>query len=91
MPWQDDLAATVGKAVFSSFKDKARQMMVEGAEKRGLDWTGVVKALEVTNNSSKLSCSRASASIHNLGADTCLAVSLSKYKVAVGVRLKSPF
>lgn len=48
-PWEDDLVTTIGKAAFSSFKDKARDMMVKGAEKRGLDWTGVVNNLKVTN------------------------------------------
>lgn len=48
-PWEDDLVTTIGRAAFSSFKDKARDMMVKGAEKRGLDWTGVVNDLKVTN------------------------------------------
>lgn len=47
-PWDEDLPTTVAKAAFSSLKDKARDMMVKGAEKRGLDWTGIVESLKVT-------------------------------------------
>lgn len=43
----DDLPTTIGRAAFSSLKDKARDMMVKGAEKRGLDWTGIVERLQV--------------------------------------------
>lgn len=43
----DDFPTTVGRAAFSSLKDKAREMMVKGAEKRGLDWTGIVERLQV--------------------------------------------
>lgn len=43
----DDFPTTVGRAAFSSLKDKARDMMVKGAEKRGLDWTGIVERLQV--------------------------------------------
>lgn len=46
-PWDDDFPTTVGKAAFSSLKEKARDMMVKGAEKRGLDWTGIVETLKV--------------------------------------------
>lgn len=46
-PWEEDFPTTVGKAAFSSLKDKARDMMVKGAEKRGLDWTGIVESLQV--------------------------------------------
>lgn len=46
-PWEDDFATTLGKAAFTSLKDKARDMMVKGAEKRGLDWTGIVETLQV--------------------------------------------
>lgn len=45
--WEEDLPTTVGRAAFSSLKDKAREMMVKGAEKRGLDWTGIVESLQV--------------------------------------------
>lgn len=43
----DDFPTTVGRAAFASLKDKAREMMVKGAEKRGLDWTGIVERLQV--------------------------------------------
>lgn len=43
----DDFPTTVGRAAFSSLKDKARELMVKGAEKRGLDWTGIVERLQV--------------------------------------------
>lgn len=46
-PWDEDFPTTVGKAAFASLKDKARDMMVKGAEKRGLDWTGIVETLQV--------------------------------------------
>lgn len=45
--WEDDLPTTVARAAFSSLKDKARNMMIKGAEKRGLDWTGIVERLQV--------------------------------------------
>lgn len=45
--WNDDFGTTVGRAAFASLKDKARDMMVKGAEKRGLDWTGIVEGLKV--------------------------------------------
>lgn len=45
--WEEDLPTTVGRVAFSSLKDKAREMMVKGAEKRGLDWTGIVESLQV--------------------------------------------
>lgn len=48
--WNDDLPTTLGRAAFSSLKDKARDMMVKGAEKRGLDWTGIVERLQVMRN-----------------------------------------
>lgn len=47
MSWDEDLSTTVGKVLFLSLKDKARDMMVKGAEKRGLDWTGIVETLQV--------------------------------------------
>lgn len=47
-PWEEDFPTTLGKAAFSSLKEKARDMMVKGAEKRGLDWTGIVEALKVS-------------------------------------------
>lgn len=46
-PWDEDFPTTVGKVAFASLKDKARYIMVKGAEKRGLDWTGIVEALQV--------------------------------------------
>ena len=46
-PWDEDFPTTVGKVAFASFKDKARDLMVKGAEKRGLDWTGIVQTLQV--------------------------------------------
>lgn len=46
-PWEEDFPTTLGKAAFSRFKDTARDMMVKGAEKRGLDWTGIVETLKV--------------------------------------------
>ena len=46
-PWEEDFPTTVAKAAFASLKDKARYIMVKGAEKRGLDWTGIVEALQV--------------------------------------------
>lgn len=45
--WEEDLPTTVGRVAFSSLKDKARDMMVKSAEKRGLDWTGIVEGLQV--------------------------------------------
>eukprot|EP00903_Cladosiphon_okamuranus_P020618 g18928.t1 len=50
----DDLPTTIGRAAFSSLKDKARDMMVKGAEKRGLDWTGIVERLQGAENWEKL-------------------------------------
>ena len=48
--WINDnlLPTTLGRAAFSSVKDKAREMMVKGVEKRGVDWTGVVERLQVS-------------------------------------------
>lgn len=46
-PWDEDFPTTVGKAAFAGLKEKARDIMVKGAEKRGLDWTGIVEALQV--------------------------------------------
>ncbi|CAM9487325.1 unnamed protein product [Scytosiphon promiscuus] len=52
--WNDDFPTTLGRAAFSSLKDKARDMMVKGAEKRGLDWTGIVERLQGAENWEKL-------------------------------------
>ncbi|CAB1104986.1 unnamed protein product [Ectocarpus sp. CCAP 1310/34] len=48
--WNDDFGTTVGRAAFASLKNKARDMMVKGAEKRGLDWTGIVEGLKGAEN-----------------------------------------
>ncbi|CAM9758694.1 unnamed protein product, partial [Ectocarpus fasciculatus] len=48
--WNDDFGTTLGRAAFASLKDKARDMMVKGAEKRGLDWTGIVEGLKGAEN-----------------------------------------
>ena len=38
---------TFGEAVVASLKNKARDTMVKSAEKRGIDWTGIVEVLQV--------------------------------------------
>eukprot|EP00904_Undaria_pinnatifida_P008355 jgi/Undpi1/464/HiC_scaffold_1.g00460.m1 len=53
-PWDEDFPTTVGKAAFAGLKEKARDIMVKGAEKRGLDWTGIVEALQGAENWEKL-------------------------------------
>ncbi|CAN0412562.1 unnamed protein product [Pylaiella littoralis] len=52
--WEDDFPTTVARAAFSSLKEKARNMMVKGAEKRGLDWTGIVESLQGAENWEKM-------------------------------------
>eukprot|EP00903_Cladosiphon_okamuranus_P020619 g18929.t1 len=50
----DNVPTTVGRAAFSSLKVKAKEMMVKGVEKRGVDWTGIVEQLKGAENWEKL-------------------------------------
>lgn len=71
--WDDDFQTTVGKAAFSSLKDKARDMMVKGAEKRGLDWTGIVETLKVSG------MSRVGTERHGVGGCACCRAVLGRW------------
>ncbi|CAM9184375.1 unnamed protein product [Discosporangium mesarthrocarpum] len=53
--WTENVTKSlVQSPAFEKLKEKARDMMVKGAEKRGLDWSGIVNSLEGAENWERL-------------------------------------